>query len=182
MSSDEIERSNGSDINRRDVDEIEYDEVDSGDDIRRNGGMVLVRRQEISGPLPPPQILREYESIVPGSADRIIRMAENARADYESVRSGELAITKTLIGHHNTHEILRILIGGVLILAGVGLSGGLFYRGELVAGCVIFCAVLFTVAGTVITGRERERKFKVNAKNGELEYSQSGEEEEKLEE
>jgi len=29
-----------------------------------------------SGPMPPPSTLREFESVVPGSAERIVRMAE----------------------------------------------------------------------------------------------------------
>lgn len=32
---------------------------------------------EFSGPLPPPSIMKGYEDIVPGSADRILSMAEN---------------------------------------------------------------------------------------------------------
>ena len=32
---------------------------------------------EFHGPLPPPDIIREYESILPGSADRIFALAES---------------------------------------------------------------------------------------------------------
>ena len=31
---------------------------------------------EVSGPIPSPQILQQYNNIVPGAAERIIRMAE----------------------------------------------------------------------------------------------------------
>jgi uncharacterized membrane protein len=34
----------------------------------------LVRHQ---GPLPPPAILKQYDDVVPGAAERIITMAEN---------------------------------------------------------------------------------------------------------
>ena len=39
---------------------------------------VLLRKEEriYSGPLPPPQMLKEYEGICPGAADRIISLAE----------------------------------------------------------------------------------------------------------
>lgn len=36
----------------------------------------VVRREEFSGPIPHPSILEGYEKILPGSADRILRMAE----------------------------------------------------------------------------------------------------------
>ena len=33
--------------------------------------------QGFQGPIPPPQILQQYEQIVPGAAERILKMAEN---------------------------------------------------------------------------------------------------------
>lgn len=39
---------------------------------------IEIQQQEFfSGPLPPSKMLREYEEILPGSADRIISLAEN---------------------------------------------------------------------------------------------------------
>lgn len=40
---------------------------------------ILVRRQQFSGPLPPPNILAEYDKIVPGAAEEIIRMSSEQR-------------------------------------------------------------------------------------------------------
>lgn len=40
-----------------------------------------------SGPLPPPEMMREYENLLPGSADRILSLTEHAqeqRARYEN--------------------------------------------------------------------------------------------------
>lgn len=45
-------------------------------------------QSEFSGPIPPPNIIRGYEEIVPGAADRIIAMAENQskhRQDMERI-------------------------------------------------------------------------------------------------
>jgi uncharacterized membrane protein len=36
-------------------------------------------QQQFSGPLPPPGHLSDYEAILPGAAERILRMAENAQ-------------------------------------------------------------------------------------------------------
>lgn len=44
--------------------------------------------EEYTGPIPPPAMLRDYEQILPGLADRIITMAENQathRRDIEKV-------------------------------------------------------------------------------------------------
>ena len=45
----------------------------------------IIRQSSFSGPLPPPQILEKYESIVPGSADRIIGMAEKQSEHRRSI-------------------------------------------------------------------------------------------------
>ncbi len=37
----------------------------------------VIRSEEFSGPIPHPKIIKGYEEVVPGAADRIISMAEN---------------------------------------------------------------------------------------------------------
>lgn len=44
-----------------------------------------VIRSEFSGPIPPPSIIRGYEEILPGSADRIMKMAENQSIHRQSM-------------------------------------------------------------------------------------------------
>lgn len=57
------------------------------------GIVQIVRTVEVSqswvGPMPAPERLREYEEIVPGSAERILRMAESMTTD-ESAREDRL--------------------------------------------------------------------------------------------
>lgn len=43
--------------------------------------LIRVERNVYSGPIPPPELLRGYEEILPGTADRIIAMAEK-QADH----------------------------------------------------------------------------------------------------
>ena len=44
------------------------------DDSVDNVGLSLVN-QQFRGPIPPPVLLKQYEEVLPGSADRIVRMA-----------------------------------------------------------------------------------------------------------
>jgi uncharacterized membrane protein len=44
-----------------------------------------VTHSTYSGPLPPPQIFKEYNDILPGAADRILRMAEIQAAHRQSL-------------------------------------------------------------------------------------------------
>ncbi len=43
--------------------------------------------QQFSGPIPPPEMMRAYEDVLPGSADRILKMAEREQErqiDYDN--------------------------------------------------------------------------------------------------
>jgi uncharacterized membrane protein len=69
---------------------------DEGLSEQPNQSEMLIRaeRVEFSGPLPSPGIIREYESILPGSADRIFALAESEATHRRGLetRSLEAAI------------------------------------------------------------------------------------------
>lgn len=44
------------------------------------------KRVSISGPLPPPLVLKQYDELVPGSAERVIQMAEKSLDHQMSVQ------------------------------------------------------------------------------------------------
>ncbi|HHQ4525524.1 DUF2335 domain-containing protein [Aeromonas veronii] len=45
----------------------------------------MISREFFSGPLPPPKVLKSYETILPGTAERIIQMAEREQAHRHSI-------------------------------------------------------------------------------------------------
>ncbi len=52
---------------------------------------IVHAQMEFSGPLPPPQVLGQYDEILPGAAERILRMAEKQQdhrigADQSGIR------------------------------------------------------------------------------------------------
>jgi len=52
--------------------------------------MVMASSQEFfAGPLPPPRILKGYEEVLSGSADRIFRMAENEQSHRHALEVDE---------------------------------------------------------------------------------------------
>ena len=55
---------------------------------------VILQRQQIqahAGPLPPPEMLRRYDEIVPGAAERILAMAEQLANHRQALQRQELA-------------------------------------------------------------------------------------------
>ena len=88
--------------------------------VKRPGESILVQAASFAGPLPPPGLLKGYEDVFPGSAERIISMAEKygdhrramevraaelaaeqMRRDYSEARMGQLcglAVTLAIVG------------------------------------------------------------------------------------
>ena len=46
------------------------------EDIRGQVLTIIKEQSFFSGPLPPPELFKQYEEILPGSANRILKMAE----------------------------------------------------------------------------------------------------------
>lgn len=39
-------------------------------------GLIVAQSASFSGPIPPPAILHQYDAVIPGAAERILKMAE----------------------------------------------------------------------------------------------------------
>ena len=70
-------------------------------------------KSEFSGPIPPPNIIKGYEEILPGSADRIIAMAETQMAHRQ-------AMEKKMIEAESRDSLLGVLFA---FLLGMGCLG-----------------------------------------------------------
>ncbi|MGD0655383.1 MAG: DUF2335 domain-containing protein [Thermoguttaceae bacterium] len=117
-----------------------------------------------SGPLPPPNILEQYNKIVPGAAERIIAQAERQTEhrinieskviDSEITRSSNGLIAGTIVA-------LACIIGGCLLV----------YAGHDWAGATIATASVVGLVGVFIYGtsirrmdRAEKRKELLNQK------------------
>lgn len=97
-----------------------------------------------SGPLPPPPLLKQYDDIVPGAAERVIRMAEKA-LDHE-IDFGRTALVATVA---NTKRGQLLAFSVVLIVLGCAMIA--LYTGHetlaqtLGGGTVISLAAVFVL-------------------------------------
>lgn len=69
-----------------------------------------------SGPLPPPIVLEQYDKVVPGAAERILKMAEDQSAHRRSL---EQKVISSDVLNAKLGMIFGFIIGLVAILAGV---------------------------------------------------------------
>ncbi|WP_425153566.1 DUF2335 domain-containing protein [Candidatus Palauibacter sp.] len=116
------------------------------DESDRRTGIARARSVTITGPLPPPQLLQQYEEFVPGSADRIIRMAEKA-ADHE-IQTG----TKVVEGVFAERRRGQIA-GAVVVLAVLACSGWALYLGSEGFAMTLGGWTLVGVAAIFVLGR-----------------------------
>ncbi len=108
-----------------------------------------VSQQAFSGPIPPPSLLNEYDSVQDGLADRIVTMAESQQKHRHSLesKSVEAAIKVEARGQNYALVVSLFIIIGALYLIDSGreISGSILAGGTLTGLAYIF-----------ITGRKKE--------------------------
>lgn len=123
---------------------------------QQDAAVVQVGAAAFSGPLPPPFILRQYDEIVPGAADRILAMAESQHEHRH-------ALEKRVIFGNVDAQARGQWMGFVLGL--VGIIGGFFLIGlghsgwgvAAIVGSLVSLITVFVV-GQRRQRQERERK------------------------
>jgi uncharacterized membrane protein len=104
-----------------------------------------------SGPLPPPQILAQYDVIVPGAADRILCMAERQQQH-------RMGLEKFVIEGDSRRATAGLICGTVIALAFGGGAVYLVATGHDVNGLFLGLAPLATLVGTFIYAQRSRRQ------------------------
>ncbi len=131
----------------------EVNESDSG-----YGSLLHVRESKYSGPIPPPESLEYYESVLPGAADRILRMAEENAKSLRETASRQLDIDSSVEQnrHDETSKGQHFGLGATILAFSVtALALALGY--PAVAG-IISSATIVALAAVFVTGRARQEK------------------------
>lgn len=121
-------------------------------------GVVLVQNsvQTFSGPLPHPDILRQFDAVVPGSAERIIKMAEEQSFHRKEL---ERKVIDSDIARSKWGQIL----GFVIAVSGLVVSAVVAIFGSALAGGIIGVGTLASLVGVFMYGsktRSKEREVK----------------------
>ena len=137
--------------------EIEVEEKEK-EQVRQVVAEVI--RSEFSGPIPPPSIIKGYEEVLPGSADRILTMAEkqsNHRQEME----------KRIIRTESRDSLLGILfafmLGGGRIIAAVIMVILVPKSAGAISGAVLGVTGVVSIIATFI----KSTRGSYNRKQGE---------------
>lgn len=90
--------------------------VDNNREAKKSANKVVLARGEFyAGPIPNPEALARYEEILPGAADRIIKMAEEQSAHRQKI---ENEVIKSSIENSKRGQIFGATIAMVAIVLG----------------------------------------------------------------
>lgn len=121
--------------------------------------ILSITQRSYRGPIPPPELLAGYESILPGSADRIIAMTERQqkhRIDLESTVVSSNAKDAHL-------GVIFAFILGVLVIGG-GIAIILLDKGVALGSTFSFVG-LATLLSTFVYGTRSNSKERQNKDN-----------------
>lgn len=108
--------------------------------------MMRMVQEKFSGPIAHPRHLREYEEILPGSAERILKMAEKAQdhnADMDRLVVGAQVDDQKRGMRYGFWALMLILI----------CAGFFGYRGEAVIAGLFLTTAVIGVIGVFVRGR-----------------------------
>ena len=133
--------------------------------VPRPSGQVATRVQSIeasyhSGPLPPAEDFEHYNNVLPGAADRIMKMAEQQATHRRSIEAA--VITGNIKAQARGQSL-----GALVVIAAMLIGGFLIYSGRPTEGFVSMFTPLAVIAGLFVWGRrkqeaERDKKAREN--------------------
>jgi uncharacterized membrane protein len=106
--------------------------------------------QHYSGPIPPPSMLEKYNQVIPGSAERILKMAEE-QAEHRRV------LEKTAIRSDVRNSTLGIICALVISLGVLFLAYYAIRMNQPTAGTIIGAIGLGSLVGTFVYGTKSRR-------------------------
>ena len=123
----------------------------SPEEKRAEAILAAVEISRFSGPLPHPEDLAKYEQVLPGAADRIIRMAEQQAAHRQNLEKAVIFANVTIQkwGLGSAFVLAMTAIGGGIWLTAKGMSG---------AGLTAIISALAALVGVFIYGKSGQKK------------------------
>ncbi|MGY3931227.1 DUF2335 domain-containing protein [Aeromonas encheleia] len=105
------------------------------------------------GPLPPARAMAEYEQVLPGSAERIMRMAELEQSQRHSMQKEQLAQHKELSKGFLNNDRLGKWMGFAIVLAVLGFAAWMADKGHPTIAGILVGVDLVGLAAVFVIGR-----------------------------
>lgn len=119
-------------------------------DEESSGEHVGFLARSFSGPLPPPEVLREYAELVPDAPERFLAMAERQAAHRQHL---ETLVVQSGIVRSRRGQACAFVIA----IAGIGASTAIALSGHAVEGVAFGALDLAALVSVFIYGSERRK-------------------------
>lgn len=125
------------------------------------GRQVVLQQQHHSGPLPSPETLARYDQLLPGTAQRIIAMAEREQA--HAISQQQIALQSDVRAREGALAILRRgqIFALIVALVGIAVAAGLALAGRETVASVIAGSVLVALVTAFLGTRKGSQPDKV---------------------
>jgi uncharacterized membrane protein len=127
---------------------------------------------DYAGPIPPPAMLKEYDSILPGLADRIMRMAEQEAEHRRNVEAQLLAAQIADAQKYRRVEIIGQLCGLLIGFAAIGAAvyagvHGAQWTGSLIGTTGVTGLVTAFILGRTLLMKQKRQDAELARQNAE---------------
>ncbi len=129
----------------------------SGVAAQSSNNVAIFHAQQFSGPMPPPEMLRQYEEVLPGLANRIVTLAENQSSHRIRL---ERRVTTSNIWRAHFGQLFAFLIAVCGIVAGTYL----IINNKSAEGIAAILTPITGIAGVFVWRTKRQRN-ELSSKN-----------------
>ena len=123
---------------------------------RQSRQTMIMRAEGFSGPLPPPEILANYDRIQPGLADRLVKLAESEADDRRSMEKTALNAQVADARQVNNEARCGQICALAITLVSLGVGGYTAINGHEIAGSILGVGGIGGIVTTFILGRQRQ--------------------------
>ena len=109
------------------------------------------------GPIPPPEILARYESVLPGTAERIISMAERQATHRQSLETTAEETVKAVIEGDSRKETLGMWLGAIVAVFLIACGTFAVYNGYDWAGTTMIVSTILGIVGAFVSETRKGR-------------------------
>jgi uncharacterized membrane protein len=117
----------------------------------KKGAMITQTVVSYSAPIPPASEFQKYEAVLPGSADRILGMAERQSKHRHSIE-------KTLVFFQSASSFLGMILAFILALAGIIAGSYLLLNNKPIEGFTALLTPLGIITSAFIYNQNKNKE------------------------
>lgn len=108
--------------------------------------LTIIQQESFSGPIPHPRIMAGYEQVLPGSANRILKMAERQQEHRFGLESSSI---NSQLKSNRMGQLFGFILSCLVIIAGIVL----FILSMPIMGVCLIAGMVFVLATLFLGGK-----------------------------